>query len=90
MDDFSFNTNFLGRDGFTLWIGQIAPYAATETQDGENGWGCRYKVRIMGYHPYTDQLADEDLPWAIVMRPPKLELVLVVCPKLFITIKVIL
>ena len=70
MDDFSFNTNFLGRDGFTWWIGQIAPYAATETQDGENGWGCRYKVRIMGYHPYTDQLADEDLPWAIVMRPP--------------------
>lgn len=70
MDDFSFNTNFLGRDGFTWWIGQIAPYAATETQDGENGWGCRYKVRIMGYHPYTNQLADEDLPWAIVMRPP--------------------
>ena len=70
MDDFSFNTNFLGRDGFTWWLGQIAPYAATETQDGENGWGCRYKVRIMGYHPYTDQLADEDLPWAIVMRPP--------------------
>ena len=26
MDDFSFNTNFLGRDGFTWWIGQIAPY----------------------------------------------------------------
>ena len=71
MDDFSFNTNFLGRDGFTWWLGQIAPFSATETQDGENGWGCRYKVRIMGYHPYTTaELSDEDLPWAIVMRPP--------------------
>ena len=71
MDDFSFNTNFLGRDGFTWWLGQIAPFSATETQDGENGWGCRYKVRIMGYHPYTTaELPDEDLPWAIVMRPP--------------------
>lgn len=71
MDDFSFNTNFLGRDGFTWWLGQIAPFSATETQDGENGWGCRYKVRIMGYHPYTTaELPDEDLPWALVMRPP--------------------
>ena len=70
MDDFSFNTNFLGRDGFTWWLGQIAPFSATESQDGANGWGCRYKVRIMGYHPYTNQLEDEDLPWAIVMRPP--------------------
>ena len=25
----------------------------------------------MGYHPYTTaELPDEDLPWAIVMRPP--------------------
>ena len=71
MDDFSFNTNFLGRDGFTWWIGQIAPYSVTESQDGVNGWGTRYKVRIMGYHPYTTaELPDEDLPWAIVMRPP--------------------
>ena len=71
MDDFSFNTNFLGRDGFTWWLGQIAPFSATESQDGANGWGCRYKVRIMGYHPYTTaELEDEDLPWAIVMRPP--------------------
>ena len=71
MDDFSINTNFLGRDGFVWWIGQIAPFSANEAQDGENGWGCRYKVRIMGYHPYNlVELADAELPWAIVMRPP--------------------
>ena len=78
MDDFSFNTNFLGRDGFTWWIGQIAPYTDTEGNplnsmiDGEESWGApRYKVRIMGYHPYTTaELPDKDLPWALVMRPP--------------------
>ncbi len=78
MDDFSFNTNFLGRDGFTWWIGQIAPYkdvdgnALNSMIDGDNSWGApRYKVRIMGYHPYTTaELEDKDLPWALVMRPP--------------------
>jgi hypothetical protein len=35
------------------------------------GWGNRYKVRIMGYHPYSQaELKDEDLPWALVMLPP--------------------
>ena len=71
MNDFSFNTNFLGRDGFTWWVGQIAPYNVNKDQDGPAGWGTRYKVRIMGYHPYsTAELSDEDLPWAQVMRPP--------------------
>ena len=71
MNDFSFNTNFLGRDGFTWWLGQIAPYEVNKEQDTPAGWGTRYKVRIMGYHPYsTAELPDEDLPWAQVMRPP--------------------
>ena len=70
MNDFSFNTNFLGRDGFTWWVGQIAPYEVNKDQDGPAGWGTRYKVRIMGYHPYSQELPDEDLPWAQVMRPP--------------------
>ena len=78
MDDFSFNTNFLGRDGFTWWIGQIAPYKDADGNplnsmiDSDKSWGApRYKVRIMGYHPYTTaELGDENLPWALVMRPP--------------------
>ena len=78
MDDFSFNTNFLGRDGFTWWIGQIAPYEDADGNplnsmiDSDKSWGApRYKVRIMGYHPYTTaELGDENLPWALVMRPP--------------------
>ena len=31
------------------------------------GWGNRFKVRIQGYH--TQELADEDLPWATALIP---------------------
>ena len=66
------NSNFIGRDGFRWWIGQIAPdeYQRPQTKT-KDGWGNRYKVRIMGYHPYnTVELPDEDLPWAQVLLPP--------------------
>ena len=70
MEDFLLKSNFIGRDGFVWWIGEIS----SEQSWGDNanaGWGNRYKVRIMGYHPYsTAQLKDEDLPWALVMLPP--------------------
>ena len=63
-------TNFIGRDGFRWWIGQIAPAEAQEKQLNGEGWGNRYKVRIMGYHPYsTADLSDEDLPWAGALLP---------------------
>ena len=71
MEDFLIKNNFLGRDGFVWWIGQIAPEASWNEQVSGAGWGNRYKVRIMGYHPYSSaQLKDEDLPWAQVMLPP--------------------
>jgi len=64
-------TNFLGRDGFVWWIGQIPPVESWGFQGTGGGWGVRYKVRIMGYHPYTEaELSNEDLPWAHVMLPP--------------------
>ena len=70
-------TNFVGKDGFNWWIGQIAPpepwrkvnaYQAQEQSYQHN----RVKVRIIGYHPFDCQgveLPDEDLPWADVMIP---------------------
>jgi len=64
------NSQFLGRDGFRWWIGQVAPREAQKDQTDEGkGWGSRYKVRIMGYHPFTDDLEDIDLPWAMCMLP---------------------
>jgi hypothetical protein len=60
-----FKSNFLGRDGFRWWIGQIPPESAHGAQINGGGWGNRFKVRIMGYHPYNlTELSDEDLPWA--------------------------
>jgi hypothetical protein len=60
-----FKSNFLGRDGFRWWIGQIPPESAHGAQINGGGWGNRFKVRIMGYHPYNlTELPDEDLPWA--------------------------
>ena len=72
MEESLFKTNFIGRDGFRWWIGQIAPDEVQTPQTKEKkGWGNRYKVRILGYHPYNDvELKDEELPWATVISPP--------------------
>lgn len=71
MEESLLRTNFVGRDGFIWWIGQIPPVDSWIGQANGGGWGNRYKVRIMGYHPYnTNELADEDLPWAGVILPP--------------------
>ena len=72
MDNSSFKTNFVGKDGFIWWIGQIPDQESWQTQidEGKGSWGIRYKVRIMGYHPYDNSLSDEDLPWAQVLCPP--------------------
>ena len=80
MDAFNFKTNFIGKDGFVWWIGQVAPedswiknfdeYSEIDTELAK-AWGIRYKVRIMGYHPYSDvELADDDLPWAQLLTSP--------------------
>jgi hypothetical protein len=66
----SLKTNFLGRDGFRWWIGQIPPEKAHGGQINGGGWGNRFKVRIMGYHPYDlTELPDNDLPWAQCLLP---------------------
>jgi hypothetical protein len=70
IDESLLKSNFVGRDGFRWWIGQIAPEEVQKqlNKDAKDGWGNRLKVRIMGYHPYNVQeLPDEDLPWAQVL-----------------------
>ena len=70
MEQSLFKTNFIGRDGFRWWIGQIAPIESWEASINGGGWGTRYKVRIMGYHPDNEtELKNEDLPWAGVLMP---------------------
>ena len=61
-------TNFVGRDGFLWWIGQVAPEGVQQKQLDKEGWGNRRKVRIMGYHPSDkEELSNDDLPWAQVL-----------------------
>ena len=70
LQDSFFKTNFIGQDGFTWWIGKIAPIEAQGKQVSGDGWGNRFKVRIIGYHPRNkSELKDIDLPWAIALLP---------------------
>jgi len=63
-------SNFLGRDGFRWWVGQVAPIDAQGKQVNGGGWGNRFKVRIMGYHPFSEvELPNADLPWAQCLLP---------------------
>ena len=70
------NLGFLG-GSFQWWIGQICddstwrdnilPYKFEETGQIA-GWGYRYKVRILGLHPMSnDILPSEKLKFATVM-----------------------
>lgn len=72
-------TNFLGKDGFTWWVGQVALLKSStadlvQLQANESGGPLYYdrvKVRIIGYHTANcGELPDEDLPWAHIMIPP--------------------
>ena len=65
-------SNFLGRDGFRWWVGQVAPEEAQGKQINGQGWGNRLKVRILGYHPDDDvELTNEQLPYAHVLLSPE-------------------
>ena len=71
MEESLLKTNFVGRDGFIWWVGQIPDIKSWSEQANGSGWGTRYKVRIMGYHPHVEaDLKNEDLPWALVSLPP--------------------
>lgn len=73
IDESFLKSNFLGRDGFVWWIGQVADpqvwrNAKVDLQEGAEGWGYRVKVRIIGYHSFSrNELPDNDLPWAHVL-----------------------
>jgi len=70
LDQSLLQSHFIGRDGFRWWIGQIPPLSSMGKQVEGGGWGNRFKVRIIGYHPYSEaDLPNEDLPWAQCLIP---------------------
>jgi hypothetical protein len=65
-------TDFVGKDGFTWWFGRVANKSVWKDANvvmsqKADSYGQRVKVRIVGYHPFNGELAEEDLPWATVM-----------------------
>lgn len=70
LDQSLLQSHFIGRDGFRWWIGQIPPVESMGEQLTGGGWGNRFKVRILGYHPYSEtELPNKDLPWAQCLIP---------------------
>jgi hypothetical protein len=67
-------SNYIGKDGFSWWIGQVAKKDTWEkgSQFSNQGdWAARCKVRIVGYHSFDGNvLSDDDLPWAQIMLDP--------------------
>lgn len=74
IDESLLKSNFLGRDGFVWWVGRVAhpKYWRKENliMAQNNDLGQRCKVRIVGYHPFSNELPEQDLPWAQVMMDP--------------------
>ena len=74
--------NFIGREGFNWWVGQVendgAKFWNAELDGGAGDfdygdwdWTNKVKVRIIGYHtPNRKELPTSDLPWAQVLMPP--------------------
>lgn len=64
-----FKPGFFGKNPQRWFIGQV-PLGQDLNKVSKEKWGDRVKVRIMGYHPKDGNiLKDEDLPWAIVLKP---------------------
>ena len=63
--------NFIGKDGFNWWVGQVENTGAgTEEFPEDRDETNKAKVRILGYHnPSKKELSSYDLPWATVMMP---------------------
>jgi hypothetical protein len=81
IDETLFKSDYLGKDGFIWWLGQVADAKSWKAQalhanfqdptKKDKNWPERCKVRIIGYHSFrTTELEDKDLPWAHVMMDP--------------------
>tara|TARA_A100001388_G_scaffold250771_1_gene212259 strand:+ start:39 stop:2411 length:2373 start_codon:yes stop_codon:yes gene_type:complete len=73
------STNFFGKDSMKWWIGQVTDpdkgewrdcLESTQSDNGEETYRFRCRVRIVGYHDCADDLPDKDLPLAHILLPP--------------------
>ena len=57
-----------GKIPLKSWVGKVVSYEAQKDQI-EDGWGWRYKVRILGDDSNSQNVADEQLSYAICLLP---------------------
>ena len=57
-----------GKIPLKSWVGKVVSYEAQKDQI-EEGWGWRYKVRILGDDSNSQNVADEELSYAICLLP---------------------
>ena len=51
------------------WIGKVVAFDSQADQVTGQGWGWRYKVRIMGDYSEQDAIEDKDVIYAMVLLP---------------------
>ena len=64
----SANSQMYGKMPLQSWVGKVVSYDAQKDQI-EDGWGWRYKVRILGDNSDVDQVKDDGLSYAICLLP---------------------
>lgn len=52
-----------------FWIGKVVAFDSQGDQVTGQGWGWRYKVRIMGDYSEQDGIEDKDVIYAMVLLP---------------------
>ena len=57
-----------GKKALQSWSGKVVSYEAQKDQI-DNGWGWRYKVRILGDHSNVDNVGDDELSYAYALLP---------------------
>ena len=57
-----------GKIPLKSWVGKVVAYESQKEQIDE-GWGWRYKVRILGDDSNSKNVADEELSYAICLLP---------------------
>ena len=75
---FEATANFIGKDGFNWWIGQVENIGdgsydveTKEIDETDFDYNNKVKVRIVGYHNESRvELPTKHLPWAQVLMPP--------------------
>ena len=60
---------FFGKDPLKFWLGKVVGFHAQAEQVSGQGWGWRFKVRIMGDYSEQDGIDDQNVVSAMFLIP---------------------